>query len=184
MTRALAAGLLTQVQAVTNRPILLFAGVFSGSTVRFWSGYGDRVWDGNTYTGAGHLIGSSPVEEATDIRAARFTVTLSGIPSSLTATVLTNTAQGGAGKVWFGALDASGVIVADPFLIFQGRLDVPSVEDAGETLLIRVSYESRLIDLQRPRDRRYTQEDQQVLYPGDLGFQYVEDPQDKRLLWS
>lgn len=75
------------------------------------------------------------------------------------------------------------VVIADPFLAFEGRLDVPDISDDGESCTVRVSYESRLIDLERPRERRITHEDQQIDYPGDLGREYVASLQDKVVVW-
>lgn len=184
MSRTLAAGMLTAIQAASNRPVLFFEGVFSTGTVRFWTGYGSKSWDSQTWTGAGHLLGISPVEETTELKARKFSVACSGIPSSLVTHILTNTQQGLNGKVWLGALDSSEAVIADPFLAFWGRLDVPSIEDAGETCVVRITYESRLIRLQTPNERRYTHEDQQIDFAGDLGFEYVEDPQDKRIIWA
>ena len=87
------------------------------------------------------------------------------------------------GKVWIGALDSAGAVIADPFLAFEGRLDVPDIIDDGETCTVTVSYESRLIDLERPRERRITHEDQQIDYPGDRFREYVAGLQDQVIVW-
>jgi hypothetical protein len=41
-----------------------------------------------------------------------------------------------------------------------------------------------MIDLQRPRERRYTHEDQQIDHPGDMGFEYVSQLQELNLAWG
>jgi len=79
-------------------------------------------------------------------------------------------------------IDKNG-IVADPYLAFVGRLDVPVIDDAGASCVISMQYESRLIDLQRTRERRWTHEDQQIDFPGDLGFEYVTSLPDQVLIW-
>lgn len=75
-------------------------------------------------------------------------------------------------------------LVADPVLMFGGRLDVPEVMDGADTCTLRITYESRLIDLMTPRELRYTHETQQLLFPGDLAFEYVTSIQDKELRWG
>jgi hypothetical protein len=35
-----------------------------------------------------------------------------------------------------------------------------------------------------PANRRYTQEDQQRDYPGDLGFQFVNSIQESQIFWG
>ena len=41
-----------------------------------------------------------------------------------------------------------------------------------------------LIDLNRSRVRRYTNEDQQIDYPTDVGFEYVQSLQDFEIKWG
>ena len=75
-------------------------------------------------------------------------------------------------------------LIADPFLCFAGRLDVPDMVIGGERMTIAVAYESRLIDLDRARERRYTSEDQKIDYPDDLGFDFVPALQDMQIVWG
>jgi hypothetical protein len=44
--------------------------------------------------------------------------------------------------------------------------------------------ESRLIDLERSRERRYTSEDQKIDYPNDKGLEFIADLQDKEIVWG
>lgn len=76
-----------------------------------------------------------------------------------------------------------GAVVADPFLAFEGRTDVPDIAKDGERCTVSIHYESRLIALERPRERRITHEDQQIDYPGDRGREYIAGLQDKVLVW-
>ena len=88
------------------------------------------------------------------------------------------------GSVWLGLLAENGSIIADPVQAFSGRLDVPEIKDDADTCTITISYESRLIDLTVARTWRYTHESQQVLFPGDLGFEYVTAIQDREITWG
>lgn len=184
MTRDLTAGMLAEVTAQVMRPCVLFEGEFEGGTVRLWSGLGDLTWNGEVWTGAGNLLGVSAVEETTAVVANGVTVSLSGIPVEFRSAAIEGARQGKPGRLWLGALDASGALVADPYLLFAGRLDVPEITFGGETFEITITYESRLIDLTRPREWRYTHEAQQVLFPGDLGFEFVTTIQDKAVWWG
>jgi hypothetical protein len=75
-------------------------------------------------------------------------------------------------------------IIADPFKCFEGRFDVPDIVDEGARATISARYESRLIDLDRVRARRYTDEDQKLDYPTDKGFEYVPSLQDAQIPWG
>src|SRR3990172_2864611 len=173
MARNLTAGMQAEVQAGTLRPVIFYEGEFASGMLRLWSGVGTISWNGQSWQGAGQLLSITGVTETSDVRAAPMTVTLSGNVSALLATALTEARLGKPGKVWLPAPGAAGAIIADPYLAFSGRLNVPKIDDAGEQCAISITYESRLIDLQRARVRRWTHEDQQIDFPGDLGFEYV-----------
>jgi hypothetical protein len=184
MSRDISAGVQSAISATEVQPIILFEGSFSSGTVYVWSGYGDLVWDGNTYLGVGTLGAISNVSEASEISAKGITVSMSGIPSSLISLVLGDVRQGAVGKVHMGFLNSSGVVIDDPILMFEGKLDVPSIQEGGDTSTITLSYESRLIDLQRAREGRYTNEDQLRAFPGDLGCAFIASLQEKIINWG
>lgn len=189
-TRALTAALLAAFQAKTVRPAWFYEGQFesAGSPsldyVRLWSGAAAITWDGKNWLAAGGLLEVGPVAESSEIRAVGFQVSLKG-DASLLALNLGYARQGLPGRVWLGAFDTtSGALIVDPFKVFEGRFDVPDIVDAGGTVKITAKYESRFIDLDRVRARRYTDEDQQAEVPGDRGFEYVPALQSKDLAWG
>jgi hypothetical protein len=63
-------------------------------------------------------------------------------------------------------------------------MDVMTIEDAGATANINVTAESRLIDLDRSRARRFTSEDQKIDYPDDKGLEMVASLQDTVIIWG
>src|SRR3546814_10063587 len=92
--------------------------------------------------------------------------------------------QGLPAKLWLGAMDSSGSVIADPYLVFEGLTDVAEIDEGGETATISISADNRLIDLERPRTRRYTQEAQQIDDATDLGFEFVPSLQDVEILFG
>ncbi|PLL13945.1 hypothetical protein C0V75_00345 [Tabrizicola sp. TH137] len=166
------------------RPVIFFEGAFASGPVRLWSGLGEIDWAGESWSGAGALLGLGSIEETSEVVAGGTSVSLSGIPPSLVQMAIAEARQGLPGRVWLGLLTPEGAIIADPVLAFAGRLDVPEITDDAETCRITISYESRLIDLNTPRSWRYTHESQQALHPGDLGFEYVSAIQDREVTWG
>ena len=183
MSRNLTAGVITELNAAEVQPFLLFQGEFNSGTIRAWSGIGNLSWNSQTWTGTGTLLTISAVQENSDTSANGITASLSGIPASLISLALSECSQGDLGYVYLGFIK-NNAIVSDPVLLFEGRLDIPAIEENGETAVVSISYESRLIDLDRPRESRYTNEDQQRAFPGDLGMEFVADLQDKNLVWG
>jgi hypothetical protein len=63
-------------------------------------------------------------------------------------------------------------------------MDVMSVNDDGQEASIIMSAENKLVDFRRPREVRYTQEEQENLHPGDLGLEFVTAIQEKQIYWG
>ena len=348
----MSAAMIAALSASEVRLALIYEGAFnsigspSGTEyLRYWTGYGDLSWDGETWLGAGELLALSPIEESQQLKAIGFNVTLSGLPSALVTIALQTAAQsqGQPGKVWLavfstnihpnpldlgswatvgwectlsrdtsieggaggvplkmvttnsdpytityngstsfnldqpasagqtwrmsvwakGAVDSSPeycemylfeinangdvitfgfhvfevttewqefsftyqltdpsttnlqcrvdgpsggspftprtvwfdglkvelvnetyFMVETPYLVQQGKLDIAIIENDGQTCSMSMNYESRLIELEIPRTRRYTDEDQRIDYPSDEGFKFVTSLQNKDLNWG
>ena len=81
-------------------------------------------------------------------------------------------------------LNTSYGVVASSYQLFQGRMDSMQINATGNTISIALSVESRLIDLEKPNESRYTSEEQKRLFSGDLGLDFVTDLQDKDINWG
>ena len=184
MSREMTTALSEALDAGDLRPAIFFEGAFPSGMVRIWTGSGPLDWDGKSWTGVGVLLGLGALEETSDVVAAGTTVSLSGVPLDLVQMAIEEARQGLPGRIWLGLLTEDGSIIANPVQAFSGRLDVPEIKDDADTCTITISYESRLIDLTVARSWRYTHESQQVLYPGDLGFEYVTAIQDREITWG
>ena len=184
MSRDLTPDFAAALAAPDLRPVIFFEGEFASGPLRLWSGLGEIGWAGQSWSGAGALLGLGAIEETSEVVAGGTSVSLSGIPPDLVQLCIAEARQGLPGRVWLGLLTPEGQIVADPILAFAGRLDVPEITDDAENCRITISYESRLIDLNTARSWRYTHESQQALHPGDRGFEYVTAIQDREITWG
>ena len=173
MARDLTNDMIAEIEAVKNSPIFLYEGVFIGFTLRLWNGIGDLSWDSQTWQGNGWLRGFQGVEENVDMSSTGMDIELAGVPQFLISTLLNSVQQNASGKLWLGFLDSSGNVVADPYLMFRGKLDVPTIDDQVGNPIIQLSYEAETIDLENASDYRYTPESQKIFYPNDKGFDYV-----------
>jgi hypothetical protein len=175
--------MIAELPAGTVRPVVFYEGEFAAGVVRFWTGVGDLSWNGQTWRGVGTLLSVSTISETADIRAEGMTLSLSGISSDIISLVLTQCRLGLPGRVWFGFTLADGQVIADPYLAFSGKLDVPVIDDEGTQCTVSLSYESQLIDLERPREFRWTHQTQLSLHPGSLGFAFVSEQSDIKLVF-
>ena len=177
--------------AVTAEVVVPFFAVslaFSTGTLYLWNGYGDISLTAggstNTYTGLGDATGISPIDEQSAIQASGANLVLNGVKSSLISTALSAQYTNRDGKIFLGMFDTSKNVVADVYTLFVGKMDVMIIREAGETSTIELKLENRLIALERPNERRMTDEDQRNLFTGDKGFEFIPDLQDKQLVWG
>lgn len=174
------------------------------SPLYLWTGSGTVTIEGNDYIGTGQFLELSSFDETTEIAAKNATLTLSGIPSDLLSLALQIPYQGRKCIVQFGVFTTGKILKEDGAyllkedggkfileatnksrsIVFKGYMDQMTISEAGDTSQIALSAESRLVDLERARIRRYTSEDQKSRFPGDEAFAFVNSLQDKELFWG
>jgi hypothetical protein len=59
-----------------------------------------------------------------------------------------------------------------------------TIDEGAESSTMSVTAESRLIDLDVTRERRYTDADQKIDFPDDKGLEFIADIQDKEIIWG
>lgn len=189
MSRSIGAAVQAALEAA-HVPLLVFVELdFSGGFVRVTNAPYAFEWNGYTWTGLGRLGGIEAVQEGASLEARGVALKLSGVPLSgegdaeNISIALNEHYQGRDARVWLAALDEQFRIIGDQKLVFLGRMDNMQIE-AGRTATITLQAESRLADLERPRVRRYNNEDQQLAYPGDRGLEFAEQMVEKALLWG
>jgi len=186
MARSIGSNFSTQISSNSVRPF--YAVKLNYSTpLRLWTGQGELTIDSEIYTGSPNLMAVSNVNETGETKASGINLTFSGIPTSLISSSLTETQQGITTEVYFGVLETSSnaqAIVDNPYQIFAGLVDVVSIAESGDTSTIQYNIENKLIALERPLDFRYTDQDQKFFFPNDKGLEFVDDLQDKEIVWG
>ncbi len=186
MARDLTSGLSAELGAEIVYPVLLFDLEFISGWLYLWTGIGELVWNGHTYTGVGSVVSLSPIEETGEVRAVGITVTLAGLDTSATSNALQEIAQNKQGIIRLGlraGLDGAW-IDGGPAIAFSGRLDLGAIKEDARGATISINYESRLVNLEVPRLWSWTDQDQQTTYRGDLGLQYSGAIADQILKWG
>jgi hypothetical protein len=172
------------LEAPLLRPAFLVSMTFATSTVNAWTGRGTLTWDGKEFAGVGTMGEVSTVEEGSSVQARGTTLTLTGFDASLLGDALTDLRQGLPVTIWFALFDGAMAVIGNPVIAFRGRMDQPTITVSGPTATISINCESRLMDLNVPAERRYTNEDQWRDYPGDRGFEFVNSVQEVTIYWG
>ena len=188
MARSITTAFNNAITSQVVRPLLAVELEFSTGTLRFWNGYGDLTMtaggSSNTFTGLGDLMGVSAVSESDQVEAIGATLSLTGIKSSLISAALSANYTNRNASIFLGLFDTNKSVIADVYTLFKGKMDIMKIDEGAESATIVLNLENRLIALDRPKERRYTHEDQQLSFSGDLGFEFVPDLQDKEIIWG
>ncbi len=185
MARDLHADVVTAVTSAEVRLAWATDLVLDSGELNLWQGVGDMSANSNTYSGVGSLGVIEAIEETTDLKATGIRMTLSGVASSLISVALDEDYQGRTLRAYLCFFDTDHVLIGDAVLMFAGRMDVMTIVDTGDEASIQLTAESRAVDLERVGEAfRYTDEDQQRLFTGDLGCRFVEELVDKSIAWG
>lgn len=174
MNRDLTASVITELTADVARPRLFFEVELESTTFNYWTGSYDVIWDSKTWLGNGFLKDFNSIEEDAEITANGLEVVIVGEPSALISVALQSLAQNKTGTLYLGFLDASDSIIADPFILFQGKVDTVDLVDDVTEASIRFTFESALVNLDDASNLRLNQEAHHANYSSDLGFEYLE----------
>ena len=169
-----------------NMPVHLVSVHLDSEILYMNDSYKTITYDSNDYLGVGYFMGFSDIEEAAEVIVSTMTLTLSGIDQSMINLVLNNDYINRVVKVYtsFLAVD-SHVLIINPVLIFEGQIDTPMISedpDAGKST-VSVSATNSWVDFNRKTGRHANNEEQQVLFPGDRGFEFA-DQNVSNLIWG
>jgi hypothetical protein len=148
-----------------------------------WTGTGTLVWNSQAFVGVGSVAKIGTIQEGTDVHAYGTTVTLSGIDPVLLGECMTDMEPGAQATLWMGLL-ANGNIIGSPYQLFKGTMDQPTVSVGVDTISITLALETKMLDLSRASNRRYTSADQRHYHPTDSAFGWVESLNDQADVWG
>ena len=152
MSRSINANIVSALANPEIEPFYAVKMAFPTSTILLWTGYGDKTINSETYIGSGNLLSIDGLAEASDLSAQGTDIVLNGIDSTILTYALTEEYQGREVNIYWGVSGVSEVVE-----VFSGYMDQMTIVDKGDTSTIKLSVESKLIVLERPNIRRYTE---------------------------
>lgn len=151
-------------------------------TLRMNTSSWNLEWDGFEWMGVGNLGRVEEVETAPgEIKGLR--LTLSGVLPETLSLALAEPIQGRPCELLTAIFDTESFQVVDVQTEWAGLLDTMPIREAGSTAEVAVTAEHIGVELLRPRVVLYSDQEQQRLYPGDRGLEYVIDQADKSIVW-
>lgn len=150
--------------------------------VRLWTGIGNRTINtgsNQTFLGTGALLNLGAADEVSDLSAKSMSLTLTGLDTTLVSLALKEPYQRRQAKIWLGEKSVSEVVQ-----IFSGQMNTMNIEDTPDGATVQLTIESKLVELERARNWRYTDENHQSRQSGDTFFSYVQAIQDVQVAWG
>ena len=141
-------------------------------------------FDSQNWLGIGEVAGISDMTDAADLAARPITITLSGVDAWVVEPILSRTNYKGRDvKIYRGLMDSDEDMVDDPYLIWEGLMDIGSMMYA-DTYAAQVTCEPKTAQLLRPNISRYSDEDHQQRHSGDKFYEYLSQMENKDVMWG
>lgn len=183
MTRTITSAANTAAKGALVRPVLFVKLEYDSGDSLINSSNRTITFDGDDYIGVGDLGKITSIAEDSELQAQGVSMELSGVDTANIAIAFNQQYQGRPATVWLGFLDSSYSLIADPVLAFKGLMDNQIIK-LGQEGVIKLNVEDFRANWDRPRERRYNNEDQQDRFPGDKGLEFVEQAKEKRIVWG
>jgi hypothetical protein len=177
MDRDSTAAFQTEIVKSANRPCHLVQIVFDSETLYMSDAFKNISYGGNTYIGASDLLSFSDIEEAVVVIVSKITVSLSGVDKTWISKILSQDYIDRTVKIYTAFLDTSFDLIADPVLIFEGRIDEPAITEEWESgkSTVSVGCTNAWVDFTRNTGRHTNHEEQNIRFSGDKGFEFASE---------
>ena len=187
--RKLFAGTRAAGRAATKEPVFFIEAEFRTALVRFWSGAGKIIWRGQEWSGPtgarnASVLRMEEIVDAGTTEATKVKFTLSGVTPDLLGYCLDELSIAKTCKIWMGYVDAAGALVDEPAKAFKGYMDVSTVTEAAAGGTIELYVETDLRRLLQASNRRWTDADQQIDFPGDTGLRNISGAANWNGMWG
>lgn len=163
-------------------PIVMLLEMQLDETVYLSSAGMDFEYDGKTWMGAAKVGEVSDIRDSSGERQA-LTFTLSSVPTDLLSLSVGQKVRGKRVRIYEAILDPDTYAVITAPLVWSGRLDQMSISEGANDGRISVTAEHAGTSFSRAKPLRYTDGDQQRLYPGDKSMQFVVSQANHKDVW-
>lgn len=141
----------------------------------------DIDWNGDTYIGRRMIAAEAIRDQGGEVQG--LNLQLSGVPSEFLSLALQEQVQGRPVRIWMAIADADDGSLLDVILSWAGTCDRMPIKQSGNTATITVTAEHRGIAFARPKGLRYTDGDQQRLFPGDKSLEFIPSQAQHQDVW-
>lgn len=124
---------------------------------------------------AGHLLAIGATQETQELRIGSLQISLSAVDKAYVSIFLNTDYLNRRVRIWKAVLDASGAIVGDAILTFDGQITGYNISENPDSSTISVSCSSHWADFERKAGRFTNNNSQQYFFPNDTGFRFAAE---------
>ena len=172
MARGLTTAVNNELASDQINPVLLIK-LDIGSGITQTDHYKDLTYDGNTYTASSIFLGISNVTESPEVAVDSLVVGFSGADQTIIALLLNNNYSEADATIYRGFLDSNQNLIADPFILFKGRVESFELSEDETSSQININIASHWADFEKIQGRKTNSNSQQIYFSGDKGFDYA-----------
>lgn len=175
MSRISNADTLAQANAARHSMAHLAVIEFDGMTVRVCDSFRTITWGGYDYLACGDMVGFESVSETSDLRINSVTAGMSGVDQAYLAELYSLNYLDRPIRIYRAYLDDGGAIIGEPLLLFEGRINEPTVQDDPETgkFIVAIKADSIWTDFEQTNGLKTNDSTHQRIFPGDKGFEFA-----------
>ena len=181
--RTIDASLKAGAESAEFKYIILVKLAFDAGTVYIHNGVGTHVFAGNNYLGVGAFGSVSALEDSLDLKSKPVNLTLSSITPEIIDAIKSDDVFGRDADIYIGVLDNDGQLEGTPDNWFSGHMETVKLS-LGKQDGLQIRLQSRASRLKLRNNKRYTLEDHQADFPGDLFFEFLPFLQEAEVTWG
>lgn len=183
MSRGLSAPTVTASTAAHVRPIVFVKAELDSGTLYLHNAVGSYTFSSQIWTGLGALGSIGELEEGLDLSPFAVSIGLSGIDSSLVSVAVNEEVFNRRITIYIGLLGDDGVLVDTPHERWSGAGDNISIRLGGDDgIALTCENDFRFFD--QANGSKFTDEDQQLRYTGDVAFEFLPQMIDVKVFWG
>ena len=176
MTRSLTSAVKTELATNDIRPVHLITLGF-GTPVNItdcsFSLTSSVSGSSVTYSASDFILGISNQTEETDITKSSVSISLSGADQTFISTVLNENVVNDSVDIFRGFLDDSNSLIADPFLLYRGKIDSFDISETDKESIVGLQIVSNWADFEKRNGRKTNNTSQQRFFSGDVGMDFA-----------
>ena len=125
-----------------------------------------------TYNASDFILGITNHTEETDITKSSVGISLSGADQTFISTVLNENVVNDSVDIFRGFLDDSNALIADPFLLYRGKIDSFDIAETDKESTVGLSIVSNWADFEKKNGRKTNNTSQQRFFSADVGMNF------------